>query len=142
MKNENNKNKTETTQKVKLMRKLTVLQKIPKQRNIQKTFKRPPKEANWKKQNWRRNFYWRRNTYREVIKKDIEKSKTVIPRNTRPNLSKDEKVTLRDLSKRDDIIITNADRCSAVVIMSVNDYIREAKCQVNEKGSRLRPYSN
>ena len=133
MKNESYKNKTETTQKLKLMRKLTVLQKIPKQRNIQRTYKRPPKEANWKKQNyWRRNFYWSRNTYREVIKKDIEKSKTVIPRKIKPNLSKDEKVALRDLSKRDDTIITNADKCGAVVIMSVNDYIRESKCQVND----------
>ena len=48
LKNLNNKNKTVTTQKLKLTRNLTVLQKIPKQRNIQKTYKRPPKEANWK----------------------------------------------------------------------------------------------
>ena len=28
------------------------IQKSPKQRNIQKTYKRPPKKANWKKQNY------------------------------------------------------------------------------------------
>ena len=38
-------------QKLKFTRNLTVLQKIPKQRSIQKTYKRPPKEANWKKYN-------------------------------------------------------------------------------------------
>ena len=36
----------------KTQRNLTVLQKIPKQQRIQKTYKRPPKEANWKKQNY------------------------------------------------------------------------------------------
>ena len=49
------------------------------------------------------------------MKKDIEQSKTVTPRQIRPNLSKDEKVALKDLSKRDDII-TNADKVGAVVI--------------------------
>ena len=72
------------------------------------------------------------NTYVEVVKKDIEQSKTVTPRKIRPNLSKDEKVALKDLSKRDDIIITNADKGGAVVIMDVNDYIREAKRQLND----------
>ena len=43
------------------------------------------------------------------------------------HISKYEKVALKDLSKRDSIIITNANRGSAVVIMDVNDYIREAK---------------
>ena len=72
------------------------------------------------------------NTYVEAVKKDIEQSKTVPPKKIRSNLSKDEKVALKDLSKRDDIIITNADKGGAVVIMDVNDYIREAKRQLNE----------
>ena len=70
------------------------------------------------------------NTYVEAVKKDIKQSKTVTPRKLRPNLSKDEKVALKDLSKRDDIIITNAGKGGAVVIMDVNDYIREAKRQL------------
>ena len=65
------------------------------------------------------------------MKKDLEQSKTVTPRQIRPNLSKDEKVALKDLSKWDDII-TNADKGGAVVIMDVNDYIRESKRQLNE----------
>ena len=35
-------------------------------------------------------------------------------------------------SPRDDIVIINADKGDAVVIMDVNDYIREAKPQLNE----------
>ena len=65
------------------------------------------------------------------MKKDLEQSKTVTPRQIRPNLSKDEKVALKDLSKWDDII-TNADKGGAVVIMDVNDYIREAKRKLND----------
>ena len=72
------------------------------------------------------------NKYVEAVKKDIEQSKTVPPKKIRSNLSKDEKVTLKDLSKRDDIIISYADKGGAVVIMDVNDYIREAKRQLNE----------
>ena len=71
-------------------------------------------------------------TYVEAVKKDIEQSKTVIPRKLRPNLSKDEKVALKGLSKQEDIIITNADKGGAVLTMDVNDYIREAKRQLND----------
>ena len=71
------------------------------------------------------------NTYVEAVKKDIKQSKTDPPSKIRSNLSKDEKVALKDLSKRDDIIITNASKGGAVVIMNVNDYIREAKRQLN-----------
>ena len=72
------------------------------------------------------------NTYVEGLKKDIKQSKTVTPRKIRLNLSKDENVALKHLSKRDDIVIANADWGGAVVIMDVNDYDREAKRQLND----------
>ena len=72
------------------------------------------------------------NTYVEAVKKVIEQTKTVPPKKITSNLSKDEKVALKDLSKRDNIIIANADKGGAVVIMDVNDYIREAKRQLND----------
>ena len=56
----------------------------------------------------------------------------VTPRKIGPNLSKNEKVALKDLSKRDEIIIISEDKSGAVVIINVNDYIREAKCQIND----------
>ena len=39
------------------------------------------------------------------------------------------------LSKREDIIITNAEKGGAVLIVNRNDYIKEAKRQLNEKAS-------
>ena len=60
------------------------------------------------------------------MKKDIEQSKTVTPRQIRPNLSKDEKVALKDLSKRDDII-TNADKVGAVVIYNGHKWLYQRR---------------
>ena len=71
-------------------------------------------------------------TYVEAVKKYIEQIKTVTPRKIRPNLSKDEKLALKYLSRRDDIIVANADKGDAVVIMEVNDCVREAKSQQND----------
>ena len=39
---------------------------------------------------------------------------------------------MKDLSKRDDIIFTNAHQGAAVVITDVKDYIAEAKSQLND----------
>ena len=75
------------------------------------------------------------NRFVEAVKKDIKQSKAVPPRKIRSNLSKDEKEALEYLSKRDDIIITNVDKGGAVVIMDDNDYIREAKRQLNNPRS-------
>ena len=49
------------------------------------------------------------------------------PLKDRPNLEKDENV-----SKRDSITITNAHKGVAVVIIDLNDYIREAKRQLKD----------
>ena len=72
------------------------------------------------------------NRYLETVKKDIKQRRAVPPRKIRSNLREDEKLALKYLSKRDDIIITNADKSGAVVIIHVNDYSREAKCQLND----------
>ena len=45
------------------------------------------------------------------------------------NLSTKERKALKDLSSRDDIIITKADKGGATVIMDVNDYVDEANRQ-------------
>ena len=60
------------------------------------------------------------------MKKDLEQSKTVTPRQIRPNLSKDEKVALKDLSKWDDII-TNADKGGAVVIYNGHKWLYDSR---------------
>ena len=82
-----------------------------------------------------------RNTYQEAVKKDIKQSKTVTERNIRSNLSKGEKIALKDLTKRDDIIITNTDKGGTVVIMDVNDYIREI-LHISKTSQRRQPKSS
>ena len=42
------------------------------------------------------------------------------------------KLALKEISKRDYIIITNVDNGDPVVIMTVNDDVREAKHQIND----------
>ena len=42
------------------------------------------------------------------------------------------KLTLKEISKGDYIIITNVDNGDPVVIMTVNDDVREAKHQIND----------
>ena len=46
-------------------------------------------------------------------------------------MSKKEEDVLQNLSKRDDIIITKADKGGAVVIVEVDDYIQEANRQLD-----------
>ena len=54
-------------------------------------------------------------------------------KNPKPNLSKGEQKAMEELAKRKDIIITNADKGSAVVIMDVEKYINEANSQLSNK---------
>ena len=77
------------------------------------------------------------NTCVESAKKDIKQSKTFTLKKTKPNLSQVEKVSLKHLSKLDDIIITNAGMGGAVVIMDANRYIREAKRQLIDSENKF-----
>ena len=54
------------------------------------------------------------------------------------NLTKGEQKALEELSKRDDIIITNADKGTAIVIMDTDKYISEAQCQLNDKNNYIK----
>ena len=51
------------------------------------------------------------------------------------NLTKGEQKTLEKLSKRDDIIITNADKGGAMVIMDIDKYVSEAQRQLNDQNN-------
>ena len=61
-------------------------------------------------------------TVRRTIRDDLAKGKNT----TKDNLTKEERKALKDLRNRDDIIIKEADKGSAVVVMSKADYIKEA----------------
>ena len=69
-------------------------------------------------------------TFIIAINHDIRSSKTKkLPRD---NLTKSEREALLNLQKRkNDIIITKADKRGAVVILDINDYIDEANRQLN-----------
>ena len=69
----------------------------------------------------------------EAVKKDIECTKTFKPKQPHPNLDKGEREAIKELSKRKDIIITNADKGGAVVIVDTNDCITKAERQLNDK---------
>ena len=49
------------------------------------------------------------------------------------NLSKIEEDALQNLTKRDDIIITKADKGGAIIIVDVDDYVQEANRQLGNK---------
>ena len=69
-------------------------------------------------------------TFITAINHDIKSSKTKkLPRD---NLTKSERKALINLQKRNDIIITKADKGGAVVILDIKDYIDEANRQLND----------
>ena len=51
------------------------------------------------------------------------------------NLTYKEHVTMEELAKKKDLIITNADKVGAVVIMDTDSYIKEANRQLSVKAS-------
>ena len=50
----------------------------------------------------------------------------------RDNLTKSEREALLNLQKRNDIIITKADKGGSMVILGIKDYINEASRQLND----------
>ena len=51
----------------------------------------------------------------------------------KPNLSKMEQKAMEELAKRKDVIMANADKDGALVIMDLEKYIKEANRQLSEK---------
>ena len=73
-------------------------------------------------------------TYTEATKNALETEEQNNSKNKYSNnLTKGERKALKELADRDDIIITKADKGGAVVIIDVEDYIKEAEHQLNNK---------
>ena len=68
-------------------------------------------------------------TFIEKIQKDLSELKP----NNRDNLTRPERKALNSHKKRDDIIITIADKGGAIVIIDVNDYLKEAHRQLKDE---------
>ena len=56
---------------------------------------------------------------------NIDKILTLLKQNQRDNLTKQEYITLRNLTNNDQIIINKADKGSTVVVLNKADYIKE-----------------
>ena len=67
----------------------------------------------------------------EAFNKELEIEKKFWKAIPKSNLTKNETDTLQPLSQRDDIIMIKADKGGAVVIIDVDDYIREANLQLD-----------
>ena len=75
-------------------------------------------------------------TFVEDFTKQVNNSiqeKTTAKQKQCKNLNKHEEKALTDLMERTDILICNADKGGAVVIMDVKDYIREAERQLSDE---------
>ena len=65
-------------------------------------------------------------TFIESVDRDLQKETNETTPERKQNLTKGEIQSLRNLKERDDIIITKADKGGAVVIINVDDYLKEA----------------
>ena len=70
-------------------------------------------------------------TYIEPTQRELEKEQTKMEEKPYNNLTKNERTSIKELSDREDIIITKADKGAAVVFVDVKDYIKEAELQLN-----------
>ena len=70
-------------------------------------------------------------TYIEATQRELEKEQTKMKEKPYNNLTIHERTSMKELSEREDIIITKADKGGAVVIVDVKDYIKEAERQLN-----------
>ena len=66
-------------------------------------------------------------TFIDLVQHDINDAKILNTKRPKDNLTKGEQKALEELSKRDDIIITNADKEEAIVILDIDKYISEAQ---------------
>ena len=71
----------------------------------------------------------------DLVQHDINDAKILKTKRPNDNLTKGEKKALEQLPKRDDIIIINAKKGGAIVIMDIDKYIYEAQRQFNDENN-------
>ena len=69
----------------------------------------------------------------EDFKNELQKEEHIKKKFSENNLTKNEVEALKELSIRDDIIITKADKGGDIVIINVDNYINKANWQLNSK---------
>ena len=71
-------------------------------------------------------------TFLDAVGQDLENNTDNNKISNKQNLTKEERKALNNLRNRDDIIISQADKGGAIVIINVEDYIAEAERQLND----------
>ena len=74
-------------------------------------------------------------TYIDLVENDINALMKEPTKKLKSNLTYKEHAAMEELAKRKDLIITNADKGGAVVIMDTDSYIKEANGQLSYKTS-------
>ena len=74
-------------------------------------------------------------TFIDLVQHDINDAKILNTKRRKDNLTKGEQKALEELSKRDDITITNADKGGVIVIMDIDKYISEPQRQLNDENN-------
>ena len=72
-------------------------------------------------------------TYVEATKNALETEEQNSNKNKYNNLTKGERKALKELADRNNIIITKTDKGTAVVIIDIEDYVKEVEHQLNNK---------
>ena len=72
-------------------------------------------------------------TYITKVRNDVERHLNIHRKRCMDNLTSEERRALRDLRCRTDIIIKPADKGSAIVVLGRDDYITEAKRQLDNE---------
>ena len=86
------------------------------------------------KQKWTpKDTHHKVSTFIDLVQNDLNKEKTKKMKNPKPILSRGKQKAIEELAKRKNIVITNADKGGAVVIMDVEKYIKEANHQLSDK---------
>ena len=67
------------------------------------------------------------------VENDINNVKTRRTKNSKANLTKEDKASMEERAKRADIIIENAEKGRTIVIMNTYDYINESNCELSDK---------
>ena len=71
-------------------------------------------------------------TYTEAFQRELEKNKQAkMKEKPYNNLTKNERTSMKKLSREEDIIITKVDKGGVVVIVDVQGYIKDAERQLN-----------
>ena len=70
-------------------------------------------------------------TYIEVTQRELAKEQMRMKEKPCNNLTKNERRSMKDLSEREDIIITKAEIIGAAIIVGVTNYIKETEQQLN-----------